>query len=97
MQDKNKTVMEIKLESKQQEIEEKNDPKPVHQSLGQKKIESSPFTDQKLKPWEFEVSPMKEEMPKPAQEIPKDLQRIIVDPTLKTAKQIIEEKDHKRK
>lgn len=30
LQDKNKTVMEIKLESKQQEIEEKNEPKPVH-------------------------------------------------------------------
>jgi len=44
--------MEVKLEQKQQFIEEirEEDLKPIRQAVGSKKIESSPFTDQKLKP-----------------------------------------------
>ncbi len=58
--------MEVKLEQKQQFIEEirEEDLKPIRQAVGSKKIESSPFTDQKLKPIQQEVSPMKEEIPK---------------------------------
>lgn len=74
LQEKNKTVMEVKLEQKQHFIDEvkQDDLKPIRQGVGWKKIESSPFTDQKKEIPQPEVSPMKEEIPQ-VTELPKDL------------------------
>lgn len=69
--------MEIKFEQKKFTLEEKEDEeefKVIPLGLGRKKLESSPFSDIKIKKEEVEVSPMKEDIPKvKCDDLPKDL------------------------